>query len=270
MSTQLTEADTLKLAELDIRDAAGRLTDSRERLLWKALKAGGSPVRARSLGVRVVASHAYKSFAAEQLNANANVPLSEDVLLAQMNSGADVKTLLAGVSDTGAGAFITSQPGGYVAQPQRRLRILDLVRVFDTDVDAIEFARQTAFTNTAAAVAEATSITTGAKPEATIAFEKVTAPVATYATWAPATRQALSDVGEMRGLIDGQLNYATRRALEEAVVAAMVAGAGATQAKGADTLATATLKLLTTLRNADVEPTAALLNPADYEVLRWP
>ena len=43
---------------------------------------------------------------------------------------------------------------------------------------------------------------------------------------------------------------------------------GATQAKGADTLATATLKLLTTLRNADVEPTAALLNPADYEVLR--
>jgi hypothetical protein len=39
-------------------------------------------------------------------------------------------------------------------------------------------------------------------------------------------------------------------------------------AQGADTLATATLKLLTTLRNADVEPTAALLNPTDYEVLR--
>ena len=72
----------------------------------------------------------------------------------------------------------------------------------------------------------------------------------------------------MRDLIDGQLTYAARRALEEAVVAAMVAGAGATQAKGADTLATAMLKLLTTLRTADVEPTAALLNPADYEMLR--
>ena len=30
----------------------------------------------------------------------------------------------------------------------------------------------------------------------------------------------------------------------------------------------ATLKLLTTLRNSDVEPTAALLNPVDYETIR--
>ena len=216
----------------------------------------------------MVASHAYKTFAAEQSNANPNVPLSEDVLLAQMNSGADVKALITAVSDTSGGAFITSQPGGYIPQPQRRLRILDLARLYETDVDAIEYARQTTFTNSAAAVAEATSTTTGTKPEATLAFEKVTAPVATYATWAPATRRALGDVGEMRDLIDGQLTYGARQALEEAVVAAMVAGAGATQAKGADTLATAVLKLLTTLSNADVEPTAALLNPADYEVLR--
>jgi HK97 family phage major capsid protein len=69
-------------------------------------------------------------------------------------------------------------------------------------------------------------------------------------------------------VVDGQLTYGARRALEEAVVAAMVAGAGATQAKGADALPVAVLKLLTALRNADVEPTAALLNPADYEVLR--
>jgi hypothetical protein len=48
----------------------------------------------------------------------------------------------------------------------------------------------------------------------------------------------------------------------------MVADAGATHAKGADALPVATLKLLTTLRNADVEPTAALLNPVGYEQLR--
>ena len=193
-------------------------------------------------------------------SANTRLPLDGDVSLSMLD-GPEAKALIAAVSDTSAGAFITSMPGGYVPQPQRRLRILDLVRLFDTDVDAIEFARQTAFTNTAAAVAEATSTTTGTKPEATIAFEKVTAPVATYATWAPVTRRALSDVGEMRDVIDDQLTYGARRALEEAVVAAMVAGAGATQAKGRDTLAVATLKLLTTLRTADVEPTAALLNP---------
>ena len=42
----------------------------------------------------------------------------------------------------------------------------------------------------------------------------------------------------------------------------------APQAKGADATPVAALKLLTTLRNADIEPTAALLNPADYEQIR--
>ena len=50
-----------------------------------------------------------------------------------------------------------------------------------------------------------TSTTTGTKPEATIAFEKVTAPVATYATWAPVTRRGLSEMGELRDVVDGQL-----------------------------------------------------------------
>jgi hypothetical protein len=72
----------------------------------------------------------------------------------------------------------------------------------------------------------------------------------------------------MKELIDGQLSYACRRVLEEAVVAQMVADAGATQPKGADALPIAALKLLTTLRNADVEPTAALLNPVDCEAPR--
>jgi hypothetical protein len=48
----LTETETLELARLDIRNEAGRLTDSRERLLWKAQKAGWSPSRARTLGTR--------------------------------------------------------------------------------------------------------------------------------------------------------------------------------------------------------------------------
>jgi hypothetical protein len=72
------------------------------------------------------------------------------------------------------------------------------------------------------------------KPEATIAFEKVMAAVKNHSTWVPATRRALSDVNGIRERIDGQLSCACQRVLEEAVVAAMVADAGATQAKGAD------------------------------------
>ncbi len=153
-------------------------------------------------------------------------------------------------------------------QPRRRLQVLDLVRTGETTEDAVEYARQSTFTNAAEVVVEATATTTGTKPEATIAFTKETAAVADYAVWVPATRRSLSDVDSLRDAVDGQLTFAVRRKLEEAVVAAMVADAGATQAKGADTLAIAALKLLTTLRSADVEPTAALLNPADYEALR--
>ena len=264
----LSESQSVEQAALDVKHAAGKLT-GRDRSRRLELKAGGASLRARTLGGRIVTGPEFRALAVKALGTseNSNLPLDGDVSLSMLD-GREAKTLIAGVSDTSAGAFITNQPGGYIPQPQRRLRILDLVRLYETNVDAVEFARQTAFTSTAAAVAEATSVTTGTKPEATIAFEKVTAPVATYSTWAPVTRRGLADVAEMRDVVDGQLTYATRRALEEAAVAAMVAGAGSTQAKGADTLATATLKLLTALRTADVEPDAALLNPADYEVLR--
>jgi hypothetical protein len=103
------------------------------------------------------------------------------VLLAQAN-GTETKTLITGLSDTSGGAHVTNMAAEYMPQPRRRLSILDLVRTSPTDVDAIEYARQTTFTNTAAEVAEATSLTTGTKPEATIAFEKRTETVKNYAT----------------------------------------------------------------------------------------
>jgi HK97 family phage major capsid protein len=251
-------------AQLDIKYETGKLSDL-ER--WRRLQLKNvDPPRERSLGVRAATSWNFKSLAAKGLNETTR--LTEDVSLVQLDSGAQVKALITATSDTSAGAFITNESGQYTPQPQRRLRILDLVRLGETSVDAVEFARQTTFTNTAAEVAEATSTVTGTKPEATVAFEKVTAPVKDYATWAPATRRALTDATGMRDVIDTTLTFAVRRVLEEAVVTAMVTDAGATQAKGADALPVAVLKLLTTLRNADVEPTAALLAPVDYETLR--
>ena len=151
--------------------------------------------------------------------------------LAQFKNGSEAKALITGLSDTSGGAFITNKADAYGPLPKRRLRVLDLVRLGETTVDAVEFARQTAWTNTAAEVAEATATNLGTKPEATIAFEKVTATVKNYATWAPATRRAISDVQEARSVIDGQLSYGCQRVLEEAVVATMVTDAGATQAK---------------------------------------
>jgi HK97 family phage major capsid protein len=111
------------------------------------------------------------------------------------------------VSDTSAGAFIDADRVGYVPQPRRPRRILDLITTGQTGSDQVKFARQTTFTNVAAETAEATATSVGTKPEATIAFEVVTADVKTIAHWVPATRRSLSDAGQLRTLIESQLAY---------------------------------------------------------------
>lgn len=214
MST-LTESQMFELAKLDIRNAAGRLTDSHERLHWKALKAD-TPARPSTLGGRVVTSHAYKQFAAKVIGSNGNVPLPEDVPLASASPAA-TKTLLRLGSATSVGAFTNIGEGEY--SPVRRpLELLDLVRAGTTDESSVAYVRQTAYTSAAAETAEATSTTTGTKPEATLPFEAISSPVENIPVWAPASRRALDDVDELRRLVDEQLTFDVKRRLEEQLV----------------------------------------------------
>ena len=269
----LTESQTLELAGLDIRNAAGKLTDSRERLHWKALQAA-TPARPATLGARVVTGHQYKSFAAKALGTNGNVPLSEDVPLASAGP-AETKTLLRLGSATSVGAFtnVDDQSGAY-APARRPLELLDLVRSGTTTGSSVSYMRQTTYTSAAVETAEATSTATGTKPEATLPFEAVSSPVENIPVWAPATRRALDDVDEMQRLIDEQLTYDVRRRLEEQ----LVNGNGTTpnlrgilnttgigsQAKGADSHPLALTKAIALVLVAGYKPTAALLHPDDW------
>lgn len=76
-----------------------------------------------------------------------------------------------------------------------------------TNSDAIVYFRETAATNAAAAVAEAsaTTGTTGLKPESGLTFEEATANVKTIATWIPITRQMIWDAPALRSYIEGRL-----------------------------------------------------------------
>lgn len=76
-----------------------------------------------------------------------------------------------------------------------------------TTSDAIVFYRETAFTNNAAEVAEATATTgtSGLKPESALAFEEDTAAVKTIAHWIPITRQALQDAPQLRTYVEQRL-----------------------------------------------------------------
>lgn len=230
----------------------------------------------RSLGERATTSDSYKELLASGVLTSER--RSFDVQLASMPRNELKAALITGGSATSAGAFVLNDEKAYVPQPRRMPRLFDLITVGDTDSDAVHYVRQTTFTNVAAETAEATATTTGTKPEATIAFEEVTESVKTIAHWVPATRQSLADAGQMRTLIDSQLQYGLEFRLEGQIVSG--AGTGGTltgilnqsgiltQAKSSDSVADAIHKGITQIRLGFLEPNGVAIHPTDWELLR--
>ena len=231
----------------------------------------------KALGDRVLESEGYAALAASGVLESERRTIG-NVQLAEMTRGEIKAALLTGASDTSAGAFVVNDQKGYVPQPRRPLRVLDLITIGDTDSDTVEYARQTAFTNVAAETAESTDTTDGSKPEATIAFEKVTAAVKTIAHWVPATRRALRDAGQLRTIIESQLRYGLDLRLENQVVAGNGSGENLTgivntsgiltQAMGSDTAVDAIHKAITQIRLGYVEPNGVGLHPNDWQDIR--
>ena len=273
-------AEAAKLAQLEqVRDGIFRMLSDTEP--GKQADATQPSLTARevkevkSLGERAAVSADYKRL--RESGALQSERASFNAKLADM-SVAEVKTLITGVSDTSGGAFITNDRKPYVPQPRRAPSILDLITIGETGVDAVEYARQTTFTNVAAETAEATTTDTGTKPEATIAFEKVTETVKTIAHWVPATRRSLADVPQLRTLIDSQLTYGLQYRLESQIVSGNGSGENLTgitaqsnilsQAKGSDSVADAIHKAITQIRLGFIEPNGVALHPNDWQLLR--
>jgi HK97 family phage major capsid protein len=231
---------------------------------------------AQSLGDRVVDGAEFKQLV-RNLPASDTAPLvkrgTADIDLAALDGG-ETKTLLRAGSATSVGAFQSLDLSRTYEPTRRPLELLDLVRLGETSEGAVPYMRQTTYTSVAVETAEATSSTTGTKPEATLPFEAVSSPVEEIASWVPVTRRALSDVDEMKGIIDEQLLFDARRRLE----AQLLAGNGTspnlrgldnttgvlTQAKGADSVPLALAKGLAQVIAAGYTPTACVLHPDDW------
>jgi len=193
-------------------------------------------------------------------------------------SGLSVKSLITGLSDTGAGAFITpDDTGEYVPLGRYDATVLDLIGRRETGSDVVEFVRQTAQITQAAPTPEATSTSDAlaAKPEGAMAFVRVQAMVKTIPVWIPATKQALSDVPQMRGLINDEILGSLRDKLANQVLQGDGEGAnfeGIYNTSGILTRSfvtdkiTTTRKAITYLRaTGKVIPTAWLFHPNDWE-----
>lgn len=196
------------------------------------------------------------------------------------------KTLITGSSSTSAGAFTVAEDSGlYEPLGRYNLGVLQLISRRQTTSDAVEFVRQTTAVSEAAPVPES-NVTTytggsgevkGDKPEGTMAFERVNAPVRTIAVWVAATKRALSDASQLRGIIDQDL----RGALEAELVDQIINGTGTgenftgimndtgvlDQAYTTDVFTTCRLAIVNMAQNGLATPTAWLFNPADWATL---
>ena len=238
------------------------------------------PQKGKSVGDQFVDSAEFKAFMSqfpEGADGQRRIPESAKGI---HSAPVGFKTLITGDSATSGGAFVsTQQTGIYEGLGWRPFTIRDVVSIRQTNSDTVEYVRQSTRTNAAAPVPEATTTdTTGdedsVKPESAMAFAKVTAPVRTIAHWAPATKRALSDAAQLRGLIDQELRDGLREEEEDQIVNGDGTGENlegiatvSTQTQAWDTdLLTTTRKARTKVRvTGRSQATAYLLNPADWE-----
>ncbi|MFF5778167.1 phage major capsid protein [Streptomyces virginiae] len=278
---------TLRSALADLGDDIALNQKSGERRTPSGLIV---PDEKTSLGEHFVKSAEYSAL----MGATANGQFGAKQRVQSLPVG--YKSLVTGLSDTSAGAFVTNDMRGLqvaLDSFQRPLRLRDVVTNGTTTSDTVEYVRMTSTTNNAAPVAEATSSAAptapggagalvnnaggGYKPESALAAAKVTTPVRTIAHWIPITKRALSDAAQIRTLIDAFLRYGLEEELEDQMISGDGTGenfeglgnVSGVQAQAWDTNA------LTTARKAKTKvrtvgrsiANAYLLNPADLETI---
>jgi HK97 family phage major capsid protein len=115
-------------------------------------------------------------------------------------------------SGTGSASMLLPDVFPEIYRPRERdLRMRDVLAAARTTSDAITILQESGFTNSAAEVAEATTVSGGAKPESALTFTEVTFNVRTIAHWIPITRQMLADLPFMQTYVEDRLRIGLQR-----------------------------------------------------------
>ncbi len=98
---------------------------------------------------------------------------------------------------------------GIIHEPNRMLRIRDVLAATGTNSNLIEYAKENVFTNNAGATVAGSpeAFENVTKPESGITFTLATEAVQTIAHWIPASKQVIADSAQLQGYISGRLTY---------------------------------------------------------------
>lgn len=152
----------------------------------------GGDVQHQSIGQQFVNSEAVKNLMAMQTpRGRVDMPVKAAI------------TSLTTDADGSAGDLVqTTRVPGILTLPQRRMTVRDLITPGNMDGNALEYVKETGFTNNAGMVAEGTK-----KPESSIKFDLVATTAKVIAHYMKASRQILSDASQLASFIDGRLRY---------------------------------------------------------------
>lgn len=179
-------------ALVEMNAISARLTEMEQK---GARGAGGRETETRSLGAQFVEDENVKAAMAEGDRFKGRVSVNLKSITSASTTGASATTGLV-VADR--------QPGIVQVQPNRQLIIRDLLMPGSTNSQAIDYVRETGFTNNAAPVAENPS---SPKPQSDLTFDLQNLPVRTVAHWVMASRQILADAPMLTSYVDGRLRY---------------------------------------------------------------
>ena len=160
----------------------------------KLARGGNDDEVPKTLGEQFVEGEGFKAFADSGFSKGAR--------------GADIKikATLTSLTTDAAGsvgdAINATRLPGIMPMAQRRMTVRDLLSQGRMDGNALEYVKETGFTNAAAPVAEG-----ALKPDSDIKFDLVTTSAKVIAHWMKASKQVLDDISQLRSIIDQRLIY---------------------------------------------------------------
>lgn len=169
----------------------GRLQAS-EQILAKLEQGGGHSEAPKSMGRQFVETESWNAFS-EQTTPRGRVDMPIHAAITSVTTDTD-----GAAGDT----LQSTRIPGVIAPPERRMTVRDLISSGRMDQNALEYVRETGFTNAAAMVGEGL-----AKPESTMKFDLVSTSAKVIAHYVKASRQILSDNSQLASYIDGRLRY---------------------------------------------------------------
>lgn len=185
-------AETKKAADealIKHNEMSQRLTEIEQKLARKREQ----PEGAKTLGQRVTENEEFKSWLAK--GGKGRISIEAKAIISALTTDAD---------GSAGDLIVPMRVPGIVTGPQRRMTIRELLTPGRTASNAVQYVKETGFTNSAATVTETAGT---AKPQSEIKFDIVTAAVTTIAHWVLATKQILDDVPMLQSYLDGRLRY---------------------------------------------------------------